>query len=53
MREAGVDRILLYRTKDFDSFCRGYSESRKQILLRAEATCFLDPILKSPNQYLA
>jgi hypothetical protein len=30
MREAGVDRILLYRTKDFDSFCRSYS--RKSVI---------------------
>ncbi|KAJ5350293.1 hypothetical protein N7541_008020 [Penicillium brevicompactum] len=26
MREAGVDKILLYRTKEFDSFCRGDSK---------------------------
>jgi hypothetical protein len=31
MREAGVDKILFYRTKGFDSFCRGYSKKKKKI----------------------
>lgn len=25
MRNAGVDKILLYRTKEFDCFCKSYS----------------------------
>lgn len=33
MREAGVDKILLYRTKEFDSFCRGYSKTSETPLV--------------------
>jgi hypothetical protein len=24
MREAGIDKVLYYRTKEFDSYCKGY-----------------------------
>ncbi|KAJ5989701.1 hypothetical protein N7481_004911 [Penicillium waksmanii] len=27
MREAGIHKVLLYRSKEFDSFCRGYSRT--------------------------
>lgn len=27
MREAGAHKILLYRSKEFDSFCRSYSKT--------------------------
>lgn len=38
MREAGVDRILLYRTKDFDSFCRSYPRKSAISLVDLMAT---------------
>ncbi len=25
MREVGIEKVLYYRTKEFDSYCRGYS----------------------------
>jgi hypothetical protein len=33
MRNAGVDRILLYRTKEFDSFCHEYPKDTEPSLL--------------------
>ncbi|KAJ5418699.1 uncharacterized protein N7487_002249 [Penicillium crustosum] len=43
MREAGVDKILFYRTKEFDSFCRGYSKTSE--------TPLVDKILRWENEY--
>ncbi|KAI2671308.1 hypothetical protein LCP963914a_9669 [Penicillium roqueforti] len=43
MREAGVDKILLYRTKEFDSFCRGYSKTSETLLV--------DKVLRWENEY--
>ncbi|KAA8648116.1 hypothetical protein EYZ11_012048 [Aspergillus tanneri] len=33
MRKAGVDKILLYRTKDFDSYCKGYPKNSEVSLV--------------------
>lgn len=33
MRKAGVDKILFYRTKDFDSYCKGYPKNTEVSLL--------------------
>ncbi|KAJ6069133.1 hypothetical protein N7499_011020 [Penicillium canescens] len=33
IREAGVNKILLYRIKEFDSFCRGYSKTSETLLV--------------------
>jgi hypothetical protein len=43
MREAGVDKILFYRTKEFDSFCKGYS--------KASETPLVDKVLRWENEY--
>lgn len=43
MREAGVDKILFYRTKEFDSFCRGYSKTSE--------TPLVDKVLRWENEY--
>jgi hypothetical protein len=34
MREAGIDRILLYCTKEFDNFCRGYPRKSENVACR-------------------
>ncbi|KAJ5742535.1 uncharacterized protein N7511_011267 [Penicillium nucicola] len=34
MRNAGVDKILLYRTKDFDRFCKSYSSEAGASLVK-------------------
>ncbi|KAI9035011.1 uncharacterized protein KD926_004825 [Aspergillus affinis] len=37
VRKAGVDRLLLYRTKEFDDFCRGYkSECGNSLVKNAQ-----------------
>lgn len=38
MREAGVDKVLLYRTKDFDSFCKSYPRKSVTSLVDLMAT---------------
>ncbi|KAJ5111474.1 hypothetical protein N7532_002009 [Penicillium argentinense] len=43
MREAGVDKILFYRTKEFDNFCRGYCKTSE--------TPLLDKVLRWENEY--
>lgn len=35
MREAGIDKVLYYRTKEFDSYCRGYPKTAKISLVDA------------------
>ncbi|CDM37263.1 hypothetical protein DTO013E5_8369 [Penicillium roqueforti] len=44
MREAGIEKILFYRTKEFDSFCRGYSKTSE--------TPLVDKVLRWENEYL-
>lgn len=34
MRKTGVDKILLYRTKDFDYFCKSYSSKDGEYLIQ-------------------
>ncbi|KAG9252580.1 uncharacterized protein F5Z01DRAFT_217857 [Emericellopsis atlantica] len=34
MRKAGIDRILFYRTKEFDSFCKKYPEDAETSLVK-------------------
>ncbi|OKP13738.1 hypothetical protein PENSUB_581 [Penicillium subrubescens] len=29
MREAGIDKVLYYRTKEFDSYCKGYPKTSR------------------------
>ncbi|KAJ5542726.1 hypothetical protein N7535_005150 [Penicillium sp. DV-2018c] len=43
MREADVDKILFYRTKEFDTFCRGYSKTSE--------TPLVDKVLRWENEY--
>lgn len=33
MRKAGVDKILFYRTKEFDSYCKGYPKNSEASLV--------------------
>lgn len=33
MRNAGVDKILLYRTKEFDRFYKGYTSEERSSLI--------------------
>ncbi|KAJ6036016.1 hypothetical protein N7540_000295 [Penicillium herquei] len=35
MREAGIDKVLYYRTKEFDSYCRGYPKTAEISLVDA------------------
>lgn len=35
MREAGIDKVLYYRTKEFDSYCKGYPKTSKISLVDA------------------
>ncbi|KAJ5559593.1 hypothetical protein N7513_001992 [Penicillium frequentans] len=35
MREAGIDKVLYYRTKEFDSYCKGYPKTAEISLVDA------------------
>ncbi|KAJ5111726.1 hypothetical protein NUU61_001356 [Penicillium alfredii] len=35
MREAGIDKVLYYRTKEFDSYCKGYPKTSEISLVDA------------------
>ncbi|KAJ5713148.1 uncharacterized protein N7483_010329 [Penicillium malachiteum] len=35
MREVGIDKVLYYRTKEFDSYCRGYPKTAEISLVDA------------------
>lgn len=44
IREAGVYKVLLYRSKEFDSFCRSYS--------RTAEISLMNKVLKWEKKYL-
>ena len=44
MREAGIHKVLLYRSKEFDSFCRSYS--------RTAEISLVNKVLKWEEKYL-
>ena len=43
MREAGIDKVLYYRTKEFDSYCKGYPKT--------SVISLVDAIKKWETQY--
>ncbi|KAJ5543711.1 hypothetical protein N7513_007219 [Penicillium frequentans] len=43
MREAGIDKVLYYRTKEFDSYCKGYPKTAEISLV--------DTIMSWETQY--
>jgi hypothetical protein len=43
MREAGIDKILFYRTREFDSYCREF--------LRTSEDSLVDKVIKWENEY--
>ncbi|GLI82207.1 hypothetical protein PoHVEF18_010616 [Penicillium ochrochloron] len=43
MREAGIDKVLYYRTKEFDSYCKGYPKTSEISLV--------DEIMKWETQH--
>jgi hypothetical protein len=45
MRKAGIDKVLYYRTKEFDSFCKGYPKTSEISLV--------DAIMKWETQHRA
>lgn len=43
MRDIGIEKVFYYRTKEFDSYCKGY--------LKTAEICLLDTIKKREAQY--